>query len=222
MVNLKSLLATSNDPHSLGGKFRSKRFAFFEELFWKTFKGEKKITILDLGGTEEFWKDKKLIHDKRVTITLLNLEKSPVTTNSLINIAGDATDLSAFDDQSFDLVFSNSVIEHLYTYENQKNMASEIRRVGKKYFVQTPNKYFFIEPHYALPLVQFLPRTFVFFILTKTKLSRMKKWDPTYAQNYLEEIRLLSLQEMQQLFPDGKVFCEKFLGMKKSFTLHNF
>ncbi|MEX2592992.1 MAG: class I SAM-dependent methyltransferase [Anditalea sp.] len=222
MGNLKSLLATSNDPNSLGSRFRSKRFAFFEQLFWKTFKGGKNITILDLGGTEEFWKDKSLIKEKNISITLLNLEAGPVSISNLRSVAGDATDLSSFDDQSFDLVFSNSVIEHLYTFENQKNMASETRRVGKKYFVQTPNKYFFIEPHYALPFFQYLPHSFVFFILTKTRLSRMHKWNPKYAQNYLEEIRLLTLQEMEQLFPDGKVVCEKFMGMNKSFTLHNF
>lgn len=222
MGKIKSLLATSNDPLSLGSKFRSKRFEVFEQLFHKAFKGTENITILDLGGTEEFWKDKRLIHDPKVTITLLNLDKEPVINPKLKSLAGDATDLSSFGDQSYDLVFSNSVIEHLYTWENQKKMAAEIRRVGKKYFVQTPNKYFFIEPHYALPYFQFLPHPFVFFILTKTKLSRMHRWDPGYAKGYLEEIRLLSLSEMKALFPEGKVFTEKFLGMNKSFTLHNF
>lgn len=222
MSNLKSVLATSNDPNSLGSKFRKKRFAFFEQLFWKTYKDQSEINILDVGGTEDFWKDKSLTNKKNITITLLNLEAGPVSINNLQSIAGDATDLSGFEDQSFDLVFSNSVIEHLYTYENQIKMASEIRRVGKKYFVQTPNKLFFIEPHYALPFFQFLPHPFVFFVLTRTKLSRMHKWNPKYAKQYLEEIRLLTLQEMKQLFPEAKVFCEKFLGMNKSFTLHNF
>jgi len=222
MGNLKTLLATSNDPKSLGSRFRSKRFKFFEQIFWKTFKGKENITVLDLGGTEEFWKDKSLIQAKNITITLLNLEEGRVSLSNLKSVAGDATDLSAFEDQSFDLVFSNSVIEHLYSFENQQKMASEIRRVGRKYFVQTPNKYFFIEPHYALPFFQFLPHSFVFFILTKTKLSRMQKWQPLYAQNYLDEIRLLTLDEMQRLFPEGKVYCEKFMGMNKSFILHNF
>jgi len=219
---IKSLLATSNDPESLGSKFRSKRFAFFEELFWSAYEGQKHISILDLGGTEEYWKDKSLIKEENITITLLNLSAEPVTLPNLKSVAGDGTNLLQFADQSFDLVFSNSVIEHLYTYNNQKKMAGEIRRVGKKYFVQTPNKYFFIEPHYALPLFQFMPSPLVYFILTKTKLSRMHRWDPQYARSYLEEIRLLSLQEMKVLFPEGKVYLEKFLGMNKSFTLHNF
>ena len=222
MSHIKTLLSSSNNPDSLGNKFRSKRFVYFEHLFLKAYPGRGKVNILDLGGTEEFWKDKSLLQDKNITITLLNLHAEPVVHPSLKSMAGDATNLSPFEDQSFDLVFSNSVIEHLYTFKNQQNMASEIRRVGKKYFVQTPNKYFFIEPHYALPLFQFLRPSFIYFILTKTKLSRMHKWDPQYAKSYLEEIRLLSRKEMKQLFPEGQVYCEKFLGMNKSFTLHNF
>ena len=142
MNKIKTIFATSNHPQSLGSKFRSKRFFFFEELFWKTFKGKKHITVLDLGGTEEYWKDKSLIKNKNVTITLLNLSAEPVSLPNLKSIAGDATNLSNLSDQSFDLVFSNSVIEHLHNFDNQMKMAEEIRRVGKKYFVQTPNKYF--------------------------------------------------------------------------------
>lgn len=222
MNKIKALLASSSDPGSLGSSFRSKRFSFFESLFWRAFEGQDQINILDLGGTEDFWKDKILIKNPNVTVTLLNLSAERVRTPGLKSMAGDATDLSALKDQSFDLVFSNSVIEHLFTFDNQKKMAREIQRVGKKYFVQTPNKYFFIEPHYALPFFQFMPSSFVFFILTKTKLSRMQRWHPHHAQSYLEEIRLLSLKEMKQLFPGSRVYFEKFLGMNKSFTLHNF
>src|SRR5690606_38569539 len=134
--------------------------AFFEEVFWSAYKGQEHIRILDLGGTEEYWRDKSLIKKNNVSITLLNLSAQPVSLPNLKSVAGDATNLTQFGDQSFDLVYSNSVIEHLYTFENQKKMAAEIQRVGKRYFVQTPNKYFFIEPHYALPLFQFLPPAF--------------------------------------------------------------
>ena len=122
----------------------------------------------------------------------------------------------------YDVVHSNSVIEHLYNFENQKKMASEIIRVGQKYIVQTPNKYFFLEPHYLLPFFQFLPNSLKYFILTKTKLSRLKKWDKKFAKQYIEEIRLLSEKEMKTLFPKSKIYYEKFFGMNKSFTMHNF
>jgi hypothetical protein len=126
------------------------------------------------------------------------------------------------EDNSYDLTHSNSVIEHLYDFENQSKMALEVQRVGKKYLIQTPNKYFFLEPHYLLPFFQFLPNSLKYFMLTKTKLSRLKKWDQEFAKQYIEEIRLLSEKEMKTLFPKSIIYYEKFLGMNKSFTAHNF
>jgi predicted SAM-dependent methyltransferase len=140
----------------------------------------------------------------------------------MTSMVGDATNLSLCADKSFDVVFSNSVIEHLYTKSNQEKMANEIRRVGKYYFVQTPNKYFIIEPHYLLPGFQFLHPRIKYFLLTKTPLSRGKFWDKQFAQQYIDEIRLLDKSEMVALFPNGLIYKEMFGGLVKSFTAHNF
>lgn len=224
MNSLKNPFAPSDQPGSLGMKFRKARFRYFEKLFLSNFKGMDKVTILDVGGTEQFWKmlGQEILASGKIEIILLNLTKELVYTPNVTSIAGDATNLSDFADRSMDLVFSNSVIEHLYTWENQEKMASEIRRVGKRHFVQTPNKHFFIEPHYALPFFQYLPKTFAYKILTKTKISRFKKWDDSYARQYLDEIRLISEKEMKLLFPESVLYYEKFAWMKKSFISHNF
>jgi len=78
-----------------------------------------------------------------------------------------------------------------------------------------------VEAHYAIPFAQYLPKNFLFFLLTKTKLSRLKKWDPKSAQQYLDEIRLLDEKEMEVLFPDSSLLKEKAAGMVKSITAHN-
>lgn len=52
-------------------------------------------------------------------------------------------------------------------------------------------------------------------------MSRLKKWNKEFARQYIKEIRLMSLKEIKTLFPNCKVFYEKFFGMNKSFTLHN-
>jgi ubiquinone/menaquinone biosynthesis C-methylase UbiE len=217
---IKALFAASDQPNSIGSKFRSRRFKFFEERFIRTFHDYHEIKILDVGGTVNFWKNNSLGSKKNVSITLLNLEKEKSTAGNITSLSGDATDLSCFQNKTFDLVFSNSVIEHLYTFENQTKMAAEVQRVGKHYFVQTPNKYFFLEPHYVFPFFQFIPKKLAYFILTKTKLSRMQKWEPGFASAYLEEIRLLSLGEMKKLFPDADIYMEKFMGLNKSFVFH--
>lgn len=218
MIKLSGIFAASSNPDSLGVKFRKRRFEFFKN---KLSKLGTPLRILDVGGTEQYWINHGFHNDKGYHITLLNLEKSEVKHNNFTSIAGTATDLSQFSDKSFDLVHSNSVIEHLYNFDNQKLMASEVMRVGKYYYIQTPNRYFPVEPHYLFPFFQFLPKSVGLFILTKTKLSRMKKWNYTRASQYINEIRLMDKKEMLGLFNGCRLQSEKVAGLNKSFTAHN-
>ena len=199
--------------------FRSRRFSFFLK---KMNNIRKPVNILDVGGKISFWENRGITGNNDFKITILNLNIEKVTYSNIKYVVGDALNLSNYEDESFDVVHSNSVIEHLHSFDNQKKMASEVQRVGKKHIVQTPNKLFFIEPHYLLPFFQFLPKKYRYIILTKTNLSRLKKWDKKFAKQYLNEIRLLSLWEMKKIFPNSKIYFEKFLGMNKSFTAHNF
>jgi hypothetical protein len=221
MSSLFNFLASSDNPNSLGYKFRIKRLQEFEKLFFTRFSGLEKIEILDVGGTSYFWKNSTLLSHPGLRITLLNLYPVETSHPAIHAVQGDATDMREFETGSFDLVFSNSVIEHLYTLELQQKMASEILRVGKSYFIQTPNVYFPIEAHYALPLAQYYPKAFLHFVLTQTKLSRMKKWSSAEASQYIAEIRLLNAQEMKALFPGASLLKEKVLGLTKSITAHN-
>lgn len=116
---------------SLNQKFRQKRFEFFIALLAKV-ASNKTLHILDVGGsgTESYWESMNFTDNKHLKFTLLNLEKVLTHKNNFMSIKGDACDLSSFEDKQFDIVFSNSVIEYLFTFENQKKMASEIMRVG--------------------------------------------------------------------------------------------
>jgi hypothetical protein len=113
-----------------------------------------------------------------------------------------------FADGEFPVVFSNSVIEHV-PRELQPAFAAEIRRVGRHYFVQTPNRYFPIEPHYQLPLFQFFPERLQRALNRRLSLGWREK-------GYWEEVNLLSAREMRRLFPDGELRREKVLGLTKS------
>jgi ubiquinone/menaquinone biosynthesis C-methylase UbiE len=215
---LKKILQDSKQKESIGNKFRNKRFVYFERLISNL---PRPIHILDVGGTEDFWINRGYNKKEDVKITLLNLKTIITNYNNITSIVGDATDLSLFKEDHFDIVFSNSVIEHLHNFKNQQKMAQEVQRVGIYHFIQTPNKYFLIEPHFLFPLFQFLPKSLKYLLLTKTKLSRGKKWNKKFAKEYIQEIRLLSLKEMKYLFPNSKNKTERFLGMSKSYTLHN-
>jgi len=72
-----------------------------------------------------------------------------------------------------------------------------------------------------LPFAQYYPNGFLYFILPKTKFSRLKKWSSAEASQYIAEIRLLNAQEMKALFPGASLLKEKVLGLTKSITAHN-
>lgn len=73
-------------------------------------------------------------HLNTVDITLLNLKKYevPQAYGNIISVAGDATDLKEYRDKQFNLAFSNSVIEHVGGIKEQRKMAKEMMRAGKK------------------------------------------------------------------------------------------
>ena len=104
--------------------------------------------ILDVGGTPANW----LLTDVRPRVTLLNMPRGQERDEaSFTFVSGDGCQLP-FRDQSFEIVFSNSVIEHVGTPDQQRRFAHEIQRVGRRYWVQTPNRRFPVEPHLLTPL----------------------------------------------------------------------
>jgi ubiquinone/menaquinone biosynthesis C-methylase UbiE len=207
-----------SNPEYIGSQFRRKRFQFFESRI-KSF--IKPVTILDIGGKVDFWVNENFHNRKDVQITLLNLEAEKSDYHNIRAIQGDACNLSQFKDHAFDIAFSNSLIEHLFTKENQEKMAREAMRVGKFFFVQTPNRYFPIEPHFKFPFFQFLPRVVKIFLLTRTSLINRVQYDRQYAENVIREIQLMSKSEFQSLFPGCDLYEEKFAGFLKSFVAHN-
>ena len=115
------------------------------------------MRILDIGGTNSFWKQRGLVGRGDVRVVLVNLEAEPRVHENIEPRAGDATNVGELPDGSFDVVFSDSVIEHLETFARQAAMAAEVRRLAPTYWVQTPNFWFPIEPHFLTPAWHWLP-----------------------------------------------------------------
>jgi hypothetical protein len=203
---------------SLTNKFRRKRFKLFLKLIENI---PKPVNILDIGGTESFWKMMEYHRPEDVKITIINTEKIIITYPNFQFIQMDGRDLSRFKDKEFDVIFSNSVIEHVGTFIDQKKMASEIIRTGKTYFIQTPNYYFPIEPHFMFPLFQFLPGFIKIFLVTTFSLGSYRKFsNKEEAEKVISSIRLLKKNEILLLFPESKVHKEKIILLNKSFIAY--
>jgi len=127
---------------------RARRMAFFEKAMGVS----PGTRILDLGGTSFNWQWVSTPLD----ITILNLpgikvDYSVSGPHKIRFVEGDATDMPQYGDRSFDIVFSNSVIEHVGGSEKQTAFAEEARRIGRGYLIQTPSIWFPLEAHTGLP-----------------------------------------------------------------------
>lgn len=198
--------------------FRRRRFALFQDFISGL---PRPLTVLDVGGSEAFWGQMGMGEADGLTITLVNPFPSRAGRFPRI-VAGDARGLP-FPDQAFDLAFAHSVIEHMGSREGQRQMAVELRRVARHVFVQTPNRYFPIEPHFLMPGIQFLPVEVRARILLALKIEYFFERITTLARarEVAQEIVLLNRQEFRQLFPGGRLVEEKVFGLTKSFTIYS-
>jgi ubiquinone/menaquinone biosynthesis C-methylase UbiE len=212
--------ADHRNSNSLASRTRAMRNAQFKSLLDRL---PRPLNILDVGGTQMVWETIGLVDQPDVHITILNLEQEECRYKNVHSVVGDARDMRGFHDCQFDIVYSNSVIEHVGDMEQMVKMASEVRRVGRRYFVQTPNRYFPIEPHFVFPMFQFLPVSIRTIMVQKFSLGWTAKLpDRKRAEDLVRSINLLSRRELQLLFPDGRMMEERLLGLTKSFTIQKF
>src|SRR5688572_23860323 len=182
---------------------RRRRFARFERLAAEL---PRPLKVLDIGGTNRFWEQCGWAEASDVWITLVNRRPQDRVYSNIDPHVGDATDLRQFGDSSFDLVFSNSVIEHLFTFDNQRIMANEVRRLAKCYWIQTPNFWFPYEPHFRTLGWQWLPLSIRVTLIQRRSFGfRGKAVDRDAAWRKVAEIRLMKRRELQEIFPDARI-----------------
>jgi hypothetical protein len=193
--------------------FRRQRMARFAREFALT----PRSRILDVGGVPDYWR--LLPNPPRVV--LLNMPRTRAELSGAESwVAGDGRALP-FRDASFDIVFSNSVIEHVGDAASQQRFASEIARVGRAYWVQTPNRLFPIESHLLTPVIHWLPRSWQRAIVPRgTVWGALARVSPDrrkfYLEHYLTDIRLLAFRDLRALFPHARIIRERVCGLTKS------
>lgn len=196
-------------------RFRPRRARDFGNRFPIIF--DPQARILDVGGGAFPWSDLK----PTARLTILNRTR-PHSIPENCNwefVDGDGTSLQ-YADASFDLVFSNSVIEHVGSFDAQQKFANEMLRVGKRIYCQTPNMWFPVEPHLVAVFIHWLPYPIVRRLVRFASVwGWVSKPDQGRIDDFLKSTRLLTQREVMDLFPDCSLRREKALGLTKSFIV---
>lgn len=175
------------------------------------------MNVLDLGGTMHWWLHAPV---RPHHVTVVNLIAAKEELPWLTTVIGDACHADElFDGQSFDLVFSNSLIEHVGGHKARAALADSVRLMAPRYIVQTPYRYFPIEPHWMFPGMQFLPLPVRRRIAPRWPLGHTRGWCDPQALNEVMSTELIGATEMRTYFPDGRLYWERFLGLPKSMTI---
>jgi hypothetical protein len=216
-----------NNPHSISAKLRAKRMHLFVSLLEKA--GIKNGTLLDIGGTMAFWEihAKYLPKSTLAGIDILNLPPQAEDIRFIEGIqfrakAGNALEKSMLEESKYDIVFSNSVIEHVGNLESQKLMAENVKKFGRHYFVQTPAKSFPLEPHFYFPFFAYLPLSMRTWLHQKFNLGFMpRQSDWLQARIDCENTRLLTHREFRSLFSNNLILTERLFGISKAYIATN-
>ena len=189
--------------------FRRRRMKRFMALFAPG----SATRVLDIGGTPQTW-EVEAEGAAEFPVTLINIRANAVVpAGRFRTVEGDATALP-FADGSFEIAFSNSVIEHVGDWDRQQAFAREARRVASRLWIQTPARSFPLEPHLLAPFIQYLPKSLQHRIVRWTPRGLLT---PEVVHEIVDEVRLLNFGEFKQLFPDCQIFRERLLGLTKSY-----
>ena len=204
-----------------GNRFRQARFASFLALADRVRTSGAAIRILDIGGTQSYWEAlAPLWVDRDFDITIVNLD-TPTSDSGAYHIrSGNACAMPEHGDNSFDIVHSNSVIEHVGQWPQMAAMAREVRRLAPHYYLQTPNLWFPVEPHYRSLFFALWPEAVRARKLMKRRHGfRGPHPDFATAIADVQTVNLLDAQGLTALFPDGTLIRERFFGLTKSLTV---
>lgn len=209
---IMNVLLDSENPQSVAARSRKRRWERFTEAFPEF----SEMRVLDVGGRPDFW---RTMETPPAAVTVLNLERASAPESWIDVVVGDACDppdrLRA---ESFDLVFSNSLIEHVGGIANRQRCADFIRSKADQYWVQTPYRYFPVEPHWLFPGFQFLPLAARAAVTRRWPLGYMRQQSALDALQTAQWVELVTITEMRASYPDAAIWYERFAGLVKSVT----
>lgn len=198
-------IADNRRADSLAWKARRKRWEWLGQYFPLA-----EMRVLDLGGTANSW---SLSPVQPAELVILNA--NPEHKDDAI--LGDACDPPAeLRGERFDLVFSNSVIEHVGGHDRRQAFADVVKAFAPHHWIQTPNRYFPVEPHWLFPGVQFLPTGWKALVACKWPYGWVSPADRNTAIRESLGIELLTATELHFYLSDSEILRERAAGFTKS------
>lgn len=201
---------------------RAKRW----EVFAETFPAVSEMRVLDLGGEVDAWLKSPV---RPAQVVLLNLPEAVEIERTQLREAGSPSWLepragdacaaaASLGGERFDLVYSNSVIEHVGGRNRRMEFADSAREVADRHWIQTPYRYFPIEPHMYGPGFQFLPIRLRAAVIRGWPMGNLRRPGTTLTERIeaVTDIEMLDRTEFQWYFPDSRIESETVLGMTKS------
>ncbi len=203
---------------SAPNSFRRRRLRRFLRIVDRIASERGVVRVLDVGGTRSYWTGMEdEWRDRPLKFTVVNISSEGYEDDRFLVRQGDACNMPEFSDGQFDIVHSNSVIEHVGHWSAMTAMAREVTRLAPRYFVQTPNVGFPVEVHFNLPFYHWLPEQ----IRARILLRKPGKYLPRgsgldQAMDMVQRVNLLSAGQVRHLFPGAVLERERVLGLTKS------
>lgn len=207
------------NPNSLALRMRRARARHVAGLIEQIAGETGGCRILDLGGEPDYWRlfDRTLLERCRVHVTLVNPQAFALDDPMFEAVEGDACALARYRDDAFDLVHSNSVVEHVGDWPRMEAFAAEARRLAPRYYVQTPYFWFPVEPHFSAPFFHWRSEQSRARALLKRRHGFAERAaDVGQAMRDVQHARLLDKRQFRFLFPDARHLDERFAGLTKS------
>lgn len=204
-------------PGSVGAGTRARRWQVLQRLF----PDMTDMSVVDLGGTVESWRRAPV---RPANVTVVNLtEPGEWDEPWLVPVLGDACAArsvltAAALPTSYDLTFSNSLIEHVGGHAKRVELAREVKSLSTYHWVQTPYRYFPIEPHWLFPFMQHLPVRAKAIVADRWPLTNVRPSSRKEATSEVMWTELISITEMAAYFPDSRIVRERLAGLTKSIS----
>lgn len=189
------------------------------KLFWSLAGIQQDWKILDVGCGES---NRSPWFPPEYDVTGSDLRDIPIEQRAYRKFVCCDSRKMPFANRDFDLVYSNSLIEHLSCRAHQVEFARETMRVGKYYWIQTPNFHFPVDPHYLVPFFHYLPQSIQpelsrrisgTWLLGGFRLTGGFKGRSDYR---FQAVNGLTPSDLRELFPDARIIHQRFAGLSQS------